>query len=696
MGASAREYASSEIRNVALLGHGGCGKTTLADAICYVAGATDRRGRVEEGNVVTDFTPEEVEHGMSINLAVTHCEWMGAKLNLLDAPGYLDFFGDARAAVRVADAAVILVDAVSGVEAGTARVWNACEERGIPRMFFVSRMDRDNASFDRAFDQIKEVLAPGAIPVEIPIGAGSGFEGIINLFSERAHFYRPGSEGGQYDEREVPEALADREADYRQELVETVATTDDELLEAYLEGEELARGRVLSSMKAAMDRGELFPVFCGAAQRGWGVRAVMNKMVELFPSPDQAGPVEATAASTEEPVSLEPEDGAPASALVFKTTSEPHTGELSFFRLFSGSVRNGDSLRNPRRSVSERIAHLAIPAGRERADVGRLHAGDIGVVAKLKDTHTGDTLSAEDRPVLLPGVDWPEPDVAEAVEAASRGEEDRLANGLNKLHEEDPTFVAGFDPERGQTIVRGLGELHLTVSLEKLERKYGVSVRREPPRIPYRETLTRRADGRYRHKKQTGGRGQFGECYVRLEPLPRGSGYEFVDSIKGGAIPNKFIPAVDDGIRDAAEGGVLAGYPMVDFRAELYDGSHHSVDSSEQAFKIAGSQAFKQVAREAGPVLLEPILDVEITTPEQYMGDVIGDLNGRRGKVLGVEPRGHLQVIKAQVPQAEMYRYSATLRSITHGTGVHSRSLHGYERAPHDVTERVVAEAEED
>lgn len=696
MGPSAREFATTDIRNVALLGHGGSGKTTLADAVCYVAGATSRRGRVEEGNALTDFTPEEVGHGISINLAVAHAPWKGAKLNLLDAPGYLDFHGDARAAVRVADAAVILVDAVSGVEAGTERVWAACEARGIPRMLFVSRMDRDNASFDRAFDQIKEVLAPGAIPVEIPIGAGGGFEGIINLFSERAHVYRPDSDSGEYDEREVPESLEAREAEYRQELVETVATTDDALLEAYLEGEELQRRRVLESMKAAMTRGEIFPVFCGAPHRGWGVRAIMNKMVELFPSPAEAGPIEAEEASSGEPVLLDPEDGESVAALVFKTTSEPHTGELSYFRLFSGTVRNGASLRNPGRSGSERVAHLAVPAGAERRDVGVLHAGDIGVVAKLRDTHTGDTLASEARPVVLSGVDWPHPDVAEAVEAESRGEEDRLANGLNKLHEEDPTFVAGFDPELGQTIVRGLGELHLTVSLEKLERKYGVAVRREPPKIPYRETLTRPAQGRYRHKKQTGGRGQFGECHVRLDPLPRGSGYEFVDSIKGGSIPNKFIPAVDDGIRDAAEGGVLAGYSMVDFRAELFDGSHHSVDSSEQAFKIAGSQAFKRVAREAGPVLLEPMLEVEITTPEEYMGDVIGDLNGRRGKVLGVEPKGHLQVVKAQVPQAEMYRYSATLRSITHGTGVHTRSLYGYERAPQDVTQRVVAASEED
>ena len=691
--AASKEYASSDIRNVALLGHGGCGKTTLADAIAYIAGAKPRRGSVTDGSAVTDFTPEEVEHGVSINLAVTHAEWMDTKLNLLDAPGYLDFFGDAVAAVRVADAGLVVVDAASGVEAGTEKIWRTCERRGIPRMVFVSNMDRENAAFEEAFRQIKDLLSDGAIPVEVPVGAGDDYRGIVNLFSEKAHVYRDGSDRGEYDEQEIPDELADLEADYRQELVETIATTDDTLLEAYLEGEELSRRQVLDAMKAAMLEGEMFPVFCGSGESGRGVRAVMNKMVELFPSPVDAGPVEALGPGGD-PVELEPGDDAPVAALVFKTTSEPHAGELSYFRLFAGSVGNGDNLRNETQGSTERIAHLSVPAGEERQDVASLHAGDIGVVAKLKDTHTGDTLSSTDRPVTLPGIEWPEPDVAEAVAARSKGEEDRLATGLNKLHEEDPTFEASFDPELGQTIARGLGELHLTVSLEKLRRKYGVEVDREPPKIPYRETITRKAEGRARHKKQTGGRGQYGECYLRLEPLPRGSGYEFVDSIKGGVIPSKFVPAVDEGIQEASRGGVLAGYPMVDFRAEVYDGSHHSVDSSEQAFKVAGSMAFKKVAQDANPVLLEPVVEVEVTTPEEYMGDVIGDLNGRRGRVLGVEPKGHLQVVRAHVPQAELYRYSAALRSLTHGTGAHSRSLHGYEHAPRDVTERIMAEGE--
>ncbi|HKK27113.1 MAG TPA: elongation factor G [Gemmatimonadota bacterium] len=695
MAASAQEYTTDQIRNVVLLGHGGSGKTSLTDAMCYIAGSAARHGSVEDGNTVTDFTPEETDHGMSINLAVAHAPWKGAKLNLIDTPGYLDFYGDAAAGLRVADGALLVVSAVSGVEAGTEKVWEACAARGLPRLFFVSMMDRENASFEKTFGQIKEVLADGAIPVEVPIGAGDEYRGIVNLFSEKAHIYRRGGDRGEYDEVEIPEELHEGVDRYRQELIETIATTDDALLEAYLEGEELDRERVLAAMAAAMLRGEIFPIFCGSARSGWGVRAIMNKLVELLPSPDLAGPYLAEDENGQ-PVELAGTDDESASALVFKTTTEPHTGELSFFRVYSGTVSNGDSLANASRSGSERIAHLAIPNGRDRLDVSRLHAGDIGVVTKLKNTHTGNTLSAEGRRVRLQGIDWPEPDISVAVAAASRDEEDRLGSGLARLHEEDPTFRASFDSELGQTIARGLGELHLTVTLEKLQRKYGVEVTTEEPRIPYRETITRKAEGQGRYKKQSGGRGQYGDCWVRLTPLPHGSGYEFVDSIKGGVIPNKFIPAVDHGIQEAASRGVLAGYPVVDFQAELYDGSHHSVDSSEQAFKVAGSMAFKKVARSAGTVLLEPIMEIEVTTPEEFMGDVIGDLNGRRGRVLGIEARGHLQVVKAHVPQAELYRYSAALRSLTHGKGVHARSLHGYEKAPPDVTERVVARAQEE
>ncbi len=695
MAPSAPEYESSQVRNVAVVGHGGAGKSTLVDAMGYIGGATHRRGSVEKGTALTDFTPEETAHGISINLAVAPVAWKGVKLNLIDTPGFLDFFGEVKAAVRVADGALVVISGQDGVEIGTEKAWEACEARGVPRIVFVSMMDRDNASFEEAFRQVKEVLSGAAIPVEVPIGSGEDFRGIVNLFSGRAHLYRSGSSHGEYDEADVPEELQATVDSYREELIETIATADDELLEAYLEGEELDRARVLQVLGEAMKRGELFPVFCGSGASAFGVRAVMNKLVELMPSPEQAGPFVAERGNGEE-VELNGTDAEPFTAVVFKTTSEPHVGELSYFRVFSGTVDNGQTVYNPAHTTPERISHLGTPAGAQRNEVPRLHAGDIGVVAKLKDTHTGDTLCADGRRLELAGIEWPPTDISIAVSPKHRGDEDKLANGLSKLHEEDPTFRSGYESELGQTIARGCGELHLTVCFEKLKRKYQVDVETEEPRIPYRETITRTSEGQGRHKKQTGGRGQFGDCWIRLKPRERGEGYEFVDMIKGGVIPGKFVPAVDKGVQAAAARGVLAGYPVVDFAAECYDGSYHSVDSSEQAFKVAGSIAFRSVAKNAGPVLLEPIMEVEVRTPEEYMGEVIGDLNQRRGRILGMDSRGRWQVVRARVPLAELHKYAAAVRSLTQGKGTHTRRLDSYEPVPPHVAERVIAEAKEE
>ncbi|MDT8436716.1 MAG: elongation factor G [Gemmatimonadota bacterium] len=686
------EYGSSDIRNVAVVGHGGSGKTTLVDAMCYVAGSTTRRGSVDEGTAHTDFTPEETSHGISINLSVARAEWEGVKLNLIDTPGYADFFGDVAAGLRVADGALVVVGATTGVEAGTERVWAEAEKRGLPRLVFVSMMDRENASFEKVFAELREVFGSGAIPVEVPIGSGEDFRGIVNLFSGHAHAYRTGADRGEYDHVEVPDEVAGAVDSYREQLIESIAATDDDLLEAYLEGAELDRGRVLAVMKAAMRRGELFPVFCGSGQSARGVRAVTKKLVELMPAPDEIGTVRAMRDG--EDVELEPVDSAPFTALVFKATQEPRVGELSFFRVFTGSIDGGATADNPARGVSERISHIGSPDGADRVEVERLHAGDIGVVTKLKDTHAGDTLCAAGEGLVLPDIDWPVADIAIALRPASRGEEDKLSNGLARLHEEDPTFSAAFDPELSQTIARGLGELHLNVALERLVRKYGVSVETEPPRIPYRETVTREAEGQGRYKKQTGGRGQFGDCWIRIRPRARGEGYEFIDRITGGAIPGKFVPAVDKGIREAAARGVIAGYPVVDLEVECYDGSYHSVDSSEMAFKVAGSLAFQKVVKAAGPILLEPIMTITVRVPEEFMGEVMGDLNQRRGRILGMDSDGRWQVVKAQVPLAELYKYSTTLRSLTQGKGMHSREFSGYEPVPGDAAQKIIAEAE--
>ncbi|MGH7480800.1 MAG: elongation factor G, partial [Longimicrobiales bacterium] len=523
--------------------------------------------------------------------------------------------------------------------------------------------------------------------------AGEDFRGIINLFSGRAHMYRPSADAGEYDEADVPEEKRAKFERWRTELLETIATTDDTLLERYLEGGEIDRDQAIRALKAAMLRGEMFPLFCGAPDRAWGTRTLLSKLCELMPNPTEAPAEELVRAGGEQPVRLEARsDDAPFAALVFKTSSEPHVGELSYFRVFSGTVASGDDVTNASRGITEKLAHLSVPLGKDRLEVPRLHAGDIGVVAKLKNTHTNDTLGAPGRPLRIAPIEFPEPDIAIAVHGRRRSDEDKIGVALGRLHEEDPTFQSGFDPELKQTIIRGLGELHLDVQLERLQRKYGVETETEQPRIAYRETIRKSAQGQGRHRKQSGGHGQFGDCWIRLRPAARGSGYEFVDSIVGGVIPGKFIPSVDKGIQEAARNGVLAGYPVVDFVAECYDGSYHSVDSSDIAFQIAAQVAFRKVAREANPILLEPVMKVEVATPDEYMGDVIGDLNQRRGKILGMMPDGRKTTIEAIVPQAELYKYATTLRSLTHGRATHHRRFHGYEEVPDHAARKIVGE----
>ena len=689
--ASAKSFKTENVRNVVVVGHGGSGKTTLIDAIAFATGSSKRRGSVDDGNALTMTTPEEIDHSMSMQVTVAHAVWEGTKVNLLDTPGYMDFVGETTAAVRVADAAVVTVSAQAGVEVGTEMVWKLCDDRSLPRMIFISMMDKENANFDRVYREVKDLLAPTAIPVEIPVGSGDGFRGIVNLFSKRAHIYKSGTNKGEYDESDIPEELADEFGTWETELMETLATTDEALLDRYLEGEEITREEAIEAMALAVARGEIVPVFCGAAEKSYGVRALVRKMVELFPSPAESGPVVAKDASGEE-VTLRPEDGEVVTALVFKTSAEPHVGELSMFRVFSGMVTNGTELRNAARGSSERINHIAVPMGKERMEVDAIHAGDIGVVAKLKVTHTNDTLSSES--ITLPGVEFPPADISVAVHGVSRADEDKLGEMLNKLHEEDPTFTAQFNPELRQTIARGLGELHLDVQFERLKRKYGVSVETEQPRIAYRETITSSAQGQGRFKKQSGGRGQFGDCWIRLKPKPRGEGYTFQNSIKGGVIPSKYVPSVDRGIQEAAQKGVVAGYPLMDFEAECYDGSYHSVDSSDIAFKVAGSLAFQNVAAKAKPALLEPVLEVEVTTPDEYVGDIMGDLNGRSAKVQGMEPAGGKTVIRAQVAEAELYKYASALRSITQGRAHHSRKFLGYDRVPPARASKIVAESQ--
>ena len=692
-----REYLSGDIRNVAVVGHGASGKTSLVDALAFAAGATRRHGSVRDGTALTDYAAEETERHHSVALGCACVEWMGAKINFVDTPGFADFHGDAVAGLAAADGALVCVPATGAVEVGTERMFAEAVARRDPVLFVVTMLDKDTASFDRAYASIKERLTANVVPVEIPVGEGPANRGVINLFARRAYLYPQGSRSGEYAEAEVPAEERARFERYHAELIEAVSATDDALLERYLDGAEIGRDEAIAGMKEAMKRGDLFPVFCVSSETMVGVRALLTEIVQLMPSAYEMEELHALrGAEGDRDVEIHPLDDAPLSALVFKTQSEPHVGDVSFFRIFSGTVTSGQELFNATRGVAEKAGHLAVALGKERVEVPRLHPGDIGCVAKLRDTHTNDTLATREHPVRLPGVEFPPPGVTYAVHAVARGEEEKLHAALQRIHEEDPTFETRYDPETRETLVSGLGERHLEVALARLRRKYGVRAELRTPRVAYRETITAPAAAQGRHKKQSGGRGQFGDCWVRVKPGGRGAGYKFVDQVVGGAIPSKFIPAVDRGVQEAATRGVLAGYPMVDFEVELYDGSYHSVDSSEQSFKMAGILAFKTAAQKCRPVLLEPLDEVEVTTPDQYLGDVLGDLSARRGHILGTRPAAAARgtTVRAAVPQAELHVYATQLYSITHGRGTVRRKFKGYEPMPADAAQRVIEAAQ--
>ncbi len=691
-----REYQGSEIRNIAVVGHGGSGKTSLVDALAFVSGTSKRHGSVGDGTSLTDTAPEELERGFSINLGCAHAEWMDTKINLLDTPGFLDFQGDAIAGLAAADGALCVIGATSGVEVGTERMFREAVARRDPVLFVVTMMDKEHANFDAIYQQIKQRLTSKVIPIEVPVGEGADFHGVVNLFDRKAHVYARGAKSGAYEETDVPPEVRPQFDRYYAELIETIAATDDTLLERYLNGEELSRDEAVAAMKAAMKRGELFPLFCASSTLTYGTRAVLTTIVELMPSAYEMEELHALmGAEGDQPVEIHATDDAPFAAIVFKTQSEPHVGDVSVFRILSGSVRNGDELYNATRDVTEKLNHLAVMQGRDRIEVPRLHAGDIGCVAKLRNTHTNDTLSTRAHPVRLAQVEFPAPLVELAIHSTNRTDEEKLQQGLHRLHEEDPTFETHWNAETHETLVSGMGERHLEVALGKLKRKFGVVAELSKPKIAYRETIRARAEGQGKHKKQSGGRGQFGDCWVRIMPTSRGDGIRFEDCIVGGAIPSKFIPAVERGIHEAAERGVLAGFPLVDFQVELYDGSYHTVDSNEMSFKMAGIQAFKAVAPKCRPVLLEPLDDVEIVTPEESLGDVLGDLSARRGHILGTEaPENAVGTrVRAVVPQSEMHLYASALQSMTHGRASFRRHFRGYEEMPNDAAQRIVDDA---
>ncbi|HEY5491982.1 MAG TPA: elongation factor G [Gemmatimonadaceae bacterium] len=693
-----KEYRSEAIRSVAVVGHGASGKTTLVDALAFVSGSSKRHGQVKDGTALTVTSPEEIERGFSISMGCAHAEWRDTKINLIDTPGFLDFQGDAIAGLTAADGALVTIGSANGVEVGTELMFREAIRRRDPVLFVVAMMDKEHANFDAAYESIKSKLTAKVVPVEIPIGAGAGFTGIINLFTKKAQVFKVGTKVGEYEETEIPDSERARFERYHQEMVEAVAATDDVLLERFFGGEEIPGDEAMAAMKEAMKRQDLFPLLCCSSQLTWGARTLLDFLVQLMPSAYDMEEQHAFKGSVgTRTVEIHPHDNAPFTALAFKTMVEPHVGEVTYFRTFSGTVANGQEVYNATRDVAEKMVHLAVPQGRERIEVPRLFPGDIGCVAKLKNTHTNDTLSTKENPVRLPQIEFPQPLVTYAVRATARADEEKLQSGMHRIHDEDPTFETHYNAETHETILSGMGERHVEVGLARLQRQFNVKAELRTPRIAYRETLTAAAEGQGKHKKQSGGRGQFGDCWVKLRPAPRGRGYEYIDAIKGGVIPRQYIPAVDKGVQEAAERGVLAGYPMVDFTCECFDGSSHSVDSNEASFKMAGIQAFKNIAPKCRPVLLEPLDEVEVFTPDIYLGDVMGDISARRGQILGSDvAEGVGTRVRAIVPQSELYLYATKLQSMTQGRGTFVHRFQTYELMPGEAAAKVIAEADKE
>ena len=679
----------AKIRNVAIVGHGGVGKTSLVESILLAAGATTRLGKVDDGTTATDFDPDEIKRKISLNTAVAFCDYKGHRLNLIDTPGYGDFVADARAGLRAASAAVVVVDAVAGVQVQTEKVWKFANEYGLPRVIVINRLDRERADFTRTLESLQKRLKGRLAPFQVPIGSEAGFTGVVDLIAMKALI----TTDGKVTETEIPGEVMDTVKSYREKLAEAAAETDDDLLAKYLEEGSIGEAEMLDALRKAVLNGAIVPVLAASAARGIGVPPLLELILKEFPSPADQGAAEGVDPRTKTPVTRAPDAKAPLSALVFKTITDPHVGKLSLFRVYSGTFRSDSQVLNTTRDAKERIGHVGWLMGKTQKPVEALGPGEIGVVAKLKDTLTGDTLSDEANPVILPGISFPEPAISFAIQPKTRGDEDKISTALHRMAEEDPTLHHHFDPETKQLLVSGIGQLHVEVVVERMKRKYNVDVSLLPPRIPYKETVKGRAEVQGKYKKQTGGRGQYGDTWLKIEPLARGGGFEFVDDIFGGAIPRNFIPSVEKGVRDCMKRGILAGYPVVDLRVTLYDGSYHDVDSSDMAFQIAASMGLQKGFMEARPCLLEPIMNVEISAPSDHAGDVIGDVNGRRGRIVGMEPEGEVVSVRAQVPMSEMLTYESSLRSMTGGRGGYSMEFSHYEEVPAHLADKVVSAA---
>jgi elongation factor G len=680
---------ADKIRNVALVGHRGSGKTSLHEAILYQAGAITRLGSVADGTTVSDSAPDEKAREMSIAASLASFEWEDRKINLVDTPGEPSFIADALGAMRVCESAVFVINAVMGVEVNTARLWERAQELGLSRLLFVNMLDRERADFFRAVESIQAAFGSHAVATEIPIGSEHELRGVIDLIDMKAYEY-DGDGRDNCKEIPIPEELKERADEYRDKLMDEVAENSDELMEHYLEGQEISHEEMVSALKRGVTEGHLFPITCGVATRNLATNRLLDAFVEDIPSPVMKGAVTAGA------MTLEPDPDGELIAFVFKTLADPFAGRINLFRVYQGTMMPDTQVHNCRAHVKERIGQLLVPQGKDMGHADEFGPGDIGAVAKLKETHAGDVLAASDQECELAMPALPAPVMAFAIEPKAKGDEDKVFTALRRLQEEDPTIDVHRDDQTGEQIVAGLSQIHVEVIVDRMKERFGAEVNLKPPRVPYRETIKGGAKAHGRYKKQTGGRGQFGDCHIEIEPLADATAFEFVNKIKGGVIPGGFIPAVEKGVLEAMDQGVVAGYPLRGVKVTLYDGSYHSVDSSEMAFKVAGSMAFKQACEEAKAALLEPIMTVTLSVPEDSVGDVIGDLNGRRGRPLGMEPKGGMTEVKAEVPMAEMLSYAPDLRAMTAGQGDYTMEFARYEEVPSHLAQKVISAASEE
>jgi len=688
-----KDYKTENLRNICLLGHSGAGKTSIGEAMLFNTGVLDRFGKVDDGTTTLDYDSEEIKRKISISAAIGPCDWNNIRINVVDTPGYFDFVGEVVSSLYVCDGAVIAVDSVSGVEVGTEKAWDMVCEEGLPSMFFINKMDRENANFSKVYEQLREVFGNKLVPIAIPIGAESNYKGVIDLIDMKAKLH----EGNKVVEKDIPSGYEDQIEEFRSMIIEAAAQTDEELMEKYFSGEELTKDEIIKGLKLGVVTGDTVLVLCGSALKNSGVVALMNAIENFFPSPIETDGYTVKDLKTDKEETRKYDINLPLSIKVFKTVADPFVGKISIFKVMSGFVTADSEVYNTNKEKKERLSGLFLLRGKKQIPMTKLVAGDIGAVAKLQYTTTGDTLCDPQNPVIFGAIQFPEPNISMAIELKSKGDEDKISNGLQRLMEEDPTLKVEKNQETRQTLISGIGEQHLEIITRKLQNKFGVEVLLNDPKVPYRETIKKSAKAEGKHKKQSGGHGQYGHVWIEFEPILDGSAeFEFVDKIVGGVVPRQYIPAVEKGLREAMEEGVLAGYPVVNVRCTLYDGSYHPVDSAELPFKIAASLAYKKGMADANPVLLEPIYTVEVLVPDQYMGDIIGDLNKKRGRVLGMEPVGKLQKVTAEVPLAELFKYATDLRSMTQARGSFTMKFARYEEVPAQIAQKVVEAAKEE